>query len=82
MPSIVSLSRRGPPDIKPLEQALNRFVKDYINNNGLNYKAIMDLLKRGNPNLRDIKLGDKIIDENKDITNESINVVKQMNQNV
>ena len=80
MPSIVSLSRRGPPGIQELEKALNRFVNDYINNKGLNYKAIMDLLERGNPNLKNIKSGNKLIDENKDITNESITVVKQMDQ--
>ena len=34
MPSIVSLAGKGPPPIAVLEQALNRFVEDYVKNKG------------------------------------------------
>ena len=80
MPSVVSLSRRGAPNIAVLEQALNRFVQDYINKKGSGYKSIMDLLNKGNPDLKNIKSGDPLIDESKDITDESIKVVKQMDK--
>ena len=79
MPSIVSLCRRGAPNIAVLEQALNRFVEDYINKKGSSYKSIVDLLNRGNPDLKNIKSGDHLIDESKDITSESVKVIKQMN---
>ena len=79
MPSVLSLSRRGPAQIAVLEQALNRFVENYINVKGANYKCILDLLVRGNPDLSKIKSGEKLIDETKNITDESIKVVKQMN---
>ena len=78
MPSVLSLSRRGPAQIAVLEQALNRFVENYINLKGASYKCILDLLNRGNPDLSKIKPGEKLIDENKNITEESIKVVKQM----
>ena len=78
MPSVLSLSRRGPAQIAVLEQALNRFVENYINLKGASYKCILDLLNRGNPDLSKIKSGEKLIDENKNITEESIKVVKQM----
>tara|TARA_B100001027_G_scaffold72707_1_gene49582 strand:- start:230 stop:1894 length:1665 start_codon:yes stop_codon:yes gene_type:complete len=78
MPSLVSLSRRGAPSIAVLEQALNRFVLDFINKKGSSYKSIIDLLNRGNPDLKEIKSGDQLINENEDITDESVKVVKQM----
>ena len=78
MPSVLSLSRRGPAQIAVLEQALNRFVENYINLKGASYKCILDLLNRGNPDLSKIKSGEKLIDENKNITDESTKVVKQM----
>lgn len=80
MPSVLSLSRRGPAQIAVLEQALNRFVENYINVKGSNYKCIIDLLNRGNPDLIKTKPGEKLIDESKDITEESIKVIKQMNK--
>ena len=80
MPSVLSLSRRGPAQIAVLEQALNRFVENYINVQGNNYKCIIDLLNRGNPDLKETKPGEKLIDESKDITEESIKVIKQMNK--
>lgn len=80
MPSVLSLSRRGPAQIAVLEQALNRFVENYINVKGSNYKCIIDLLNRGNPDLIETKPGEKLIDESKDITEESIKVIKQMNK--
>ena len=78
MPSLVSLSRRGAPSIAVLEQALNRFVLDFINKKGSSYKSVIDLLNRGNPDLKDIKSGDQLINDSEDITDESVKVVKQM----
>ena len=49
MPSVLSLSRRGPAQIAVLEQALNRFVENYINLKGASYKCILDLLNTKNP---------------------------------
>ena len=79
MPSLVSFCRRGAPNIAVLEQALNRFVQDYISKKGSSYKCVLDLLHRGNPDLTKIKSGDQLVDENKDITEESVKVTKQMN---
>ena len=45
MPGVLSLSQEGPAQIAVLEQALNRFVENYINVQGDNYKCIIDLLK-------------------------------------
>ena len=78
MPSVVSLSRRSAPTIAVLEQALNRFVEDYINKKGSSYKSIIDLLNRGNPDLKDIKSGDPLINESENITSESVKIIKQM----
>ena len=79
MPSLVSFCRRSAPNIAVLEQALNKFVNDFILNKKSNYQCIIDLLKRENPNLFNIKSGEPLIDESKDITEESIKIVKQMN---
>ena len=78
MPSLVSFCRRGAPNIAVLEQALNRFVSDYILGKKSNYQCIIDLLNRGNPNLTKIKSGDNLVDEANDITEESVKVIKQM----
>ena len=80
MPKIISLTKGSPPAIGVLEKALNKFVIDYINKNGSSYKAIINLLNRGNPDLKNIKSGSKLINEDKDITDESVNVIKQMNK--
>ena len=80
MPKIISLTKGSPPEIGVLEKALNKFVIDYINKNGTSYKAIINLLNRGNPDLKNIKSGNKLINEDKDITDESVNVIKQMNK--
>ncbi len=78
MPSLVSFCKRRAPNIAVLEQALNRFVEDYVKNKAKNYKCIHDLLLRQNPDLTDIKSGDPLVDETKSITDESVKVVKQM----
>ena len=36
------------------------FVLDFINKKGSSYKSVIDLLNRGNPDLKDIKSGDQL----------------------
>ena len=60
MPSLLTLGNDTPPQVHQHDQALNKFLNDYIENDGKNYKSIMDMLKRSNPT--GVK-GSNLIDE-------------------
>jgi len=80
VPNLISLSKSFYFSIASLEKALNIFAKDYIDTNGKNFKCIIDLLNKSNPDLVNMKNGQILIEEKKNITEESLKVVKQMNK--
>ena len=45
MPSLLTLGNDTPPQVHQYDQALNKFLNDYIENEGKNYKSIMDMSK-------------------------------------
>ena len=56
-----------PPQVHQHDQALNKFLEDYIKNDGKNYKSIMDMLERKHPDINNIKKGSNLINEGKDL---------------
>jgi len=79
MPSLLTLGNTMPPQVHQHDQALNKFLEDYILNNGENYKSIMDMLERKEPDIKNIKSGSTLIEENKDLITQSIEIVKNLN---
>ena len=79
MPSLLTLGNSPPPQVHQHDQALNKFLEDYIKNDGKNYKAIMDMLERKNPDIKNVKKGSDLIDEEKDLISQSAEVVKNLN---
>ena len=79
MPSHLTLGNTMPPQVHQHDQALNKFLEDYILNNGENYKSIMDMLERKEPDIKNIKSGSILIEENKDLITQSIEIVKNLN---
>ena len=79
MPSLLTLGNGTPPQVHQHDQALNKFLEDYIDNDGKNYKSIMDMLERKNPDINDIKKGSTLIDEEKDLISQSAVIVKKLN---
>jgi predicted RecB family nuclease len=79
MPSLLTLGNNTPPQVHQHDQALNKFLEDYIKNEGKNYKSIMDMLERSNPDVKGIKEGSNLIDEDKDLISQSSEIVKNLN---
>ena len=79
MPSLLTLGNTMPPQVHQHDQALNKFLEDYILNDGENYKSIMDMLERKEPDIKNIKSGSTLIEENKDLITQSIEIVKNLN---
>jgi len=79
MPSLLTLGNTMPPQVHQHDQALNKFLEDYILNDGENYKSIMDMLERKEPDIKNIKSGSILIEENKDLITQSIEIVKNLN---
>ena len=79
MPSLLTLGNGTPPQVHQHDQALNKFLEDYIDNDGKNYKSIMDMLERKHPDINNIKKGSNLIDEEKDLIFQSTEIVKNLN---
>ena len=79
MPSLLTLGNNTPPQVHQHDQALYKFLEDYIENEGKNYKSIMDMLMRSNPDVKGIKEGTNLIDEDKDLISQSSEIVKNLN---
>ena len=79
MPSLLTLGNTMPPQVHQHDQALNKFLEDYILNDGENYKSIMDMLERKEPDIKNIKSGSILIEEDKDLITQSIEIVKNLN---
>ena len=79
MPSLLTLGNNTPPQVHQHDQALNKFLNDYIDNDGKNYKAIMDMLERNTPDIKGVKRGSNLIDEQKDLISQSSEIVQNLN---
>ena len=79
MPSLLTLGNGTPPQVHQHDQALNKFLEDYIKNDGKNYKSIMDMLERSSPDVKGVKEGSNLIDEDKDLISQSFEIVKNLN---
>ena len=79
MPSLLTLGNGTPPQVHQHDQALNKFLEDYIDNDGKNYKSIMDMLERKHPDINNIKNGSNLINEGKDLIVQSTEIVKNLN---
>ena len=79
MPSLLTLGNTTPPQVHQHDQALNKFLEDYILNDGKNYKSIMDMLERKCPDIKDIKSGSKLINEDEELISQSTEIVKNLN---
>ena len=79
MPSLLTLGNGTPPQVHQHDQALNKFLEDYIKNDGKNYKSIMDMLERKHPDINNIKKGSNLINEGKDLIVQSTEIVKNLN---
>ena len=79
MPSLLTLGNTMPPQVHQHDQALNKFLEDYIKNDGKNHKSIMDMLERSSPDVKGVKEGSNLIDEDKDLISQSFEIVKNLN---
>ena len=79
MPSLLTLGNGTPPQVHQHDQALNKFLEDYIKNDGKNYKSIMDMLERKHPDIDNIKKGFSLINEGKNLIVQSTEIVKNLN---
>ncbi len=79
MPSLLTLGNNTPPQVHQHDQALNKFLNDYIDNDGKNYKSIMDMLERNTPDIKGVKRGSNLIDEQKDLISQSSEIVQNLN---
>ena len=79
MPSLLTLGNNTPPQVHQHDQALNKFLNDFIENDGKNYKSIMDMLRRSNPDITGVKKGSNLIDEQKELISQSTQIVKNLN---
>ena len=67
-------------DTTVIATALNRFINDFSQSNSTKYKAGENILKKNYPNLKGVKPGNVIIDNNKDVVEESIKAVKKLEE--
>ena len=79
MPNLLTLGNGKPPGVHQHDQALNKFLEDFIKNDGKNYKSIMDMLGRSGPDIKDIKKNSNLIDDQKDLIPQSVEIVKNLN---
>ena len=79
MPSLLTLGNDTPPQVHQHDQALNKFLNDYIENEGKNYKSIMDMLERSSPDIKGLKKGINLIDEQKDLISQSSEIIQNLN---
>ena len=79
MPNLLTLGNGKPPGVHQHDQALNKFLEDYIKNDGKNYKSIMDMLERSGPDTKDVKKNSNLIDDKKDLIPQSVEIVKNLN---
>jgi uncharacterized protein len=79
LPSLITVGKGYPPTTTQHELALHKFIEDYIQNNGKNYKPIMDMLERNNPDIKELKKDSVLINPDNELNSQSINIVKNLN---
>ena len=62
-----------------IASALNKFILNYTDGDKSKFKCGLDIIKKDYPDLKKIKKGDPIINDQNDLVEESIEVVKKMN---
>ena len=63
----------------PIPDALNKFILNCADGDKSKFKCGLDIIKKDYPDLKKIKKGDPIINDQNDLVEESIEVVKKMN---
>jgi uncharacterized protein len=79
MPSLVTFGKGHPPRTHQHADALNTFIEDYITNEGRNYKCIMDMLERRNPDISNLNYGSTLINEKNELNSQATEITKNLN---
>ena len=79
MPVNLNLGPAPSPSTVVIAEALNRFIKSYLDENIIRYKCADDFLRKKLPDINFSKAGQSIIDYEKNIIEESIKVIKNLN---
>ncbi len=78
-PKIFTFGPTPSPKTDVIQGALTKFIKSYCGENSSHFKCGIDILKNTFPDILQLKKGDPIIDNNKDIVSETIQAVKALN---
>ena len=78
-PEIFTFGPAPSPKTDVIQGALTKFMKSYCGDNPLHFKCGIDILENTFPDILNIKKGDPIIDNNKNIVSEVIRAVKDLN---
>jgi uncharacterized protein len=79
MPINLNLGPPASPNTNVIASALNKFIQSYLDKGTPKYKCADDLLKKNHPDIPSFISGKSIIDYQKDIIEESIKVIKNLN---
>ncbi|MFH1734038.1 MAG: TM0106 family RecB-like putative nuclease [bacterium] len=77
LPDIISIGPSGPLDTSSIRGALRRFADSIIKNDN-SYPALKKLLKRESPVIKGLRRGSPIIDESKNILEQTIRQVEKL----
>ena len=79
MPSIMTLGPKSPPGIANKEKALNSYIKNIIKKDKIKFKCITELLTKSLPDINGVIKGEKLINEDSEIVQQSIKIVSNLN---
>ena len=79
MPDLVTFGKDHPPQTHQHGHALNKFIEDYIVNEGKNYKCVMDMLERRNPDISNLNYGSTLINEKNELNSQATEITKNLN---
>lgn len=77
LPDVISIGPSGPLDTSSIRYALRRFANSVIKNNN-SYPAIKKLLKQEQPSVKGLRRDSPIIDESKNILDQTISQVEKL----
>ncbi|MDC0417827.1 TM0106 family RecB-like putative nuclease [Candidatus Pelagibacter sp.] len=78
-PEIFTFKPSGSPPTDPIREALNKFLGEYADSKDFRFKCGLDILENNFPDVLNIKKGEKIFDEKKDLIEEAKKTVKNLN---
>ena len=78
-PKTFTFKPGGSPRADKIREALNLFLNAYVNSNNFVYKCGLDILENKYPDILQIKSGEPIFDENKNLIDEAKNTVQNLN---